>query len=63
MHHGRMFSSQCSQVLPQESGTSRSRPSSSAARACRAIPETSQNHCVETSGSIGSPERWLWPTL
>ena len=26
-------------------------------------PLTLQNHCVETSGSMGSPLRWLWPTL
>ncbi len=63
MHQGLMFSSQCSQVFTQVSGTSVRRPSCAASSACRAMPDTSQNHCVDTIGSIGSPPRWLWPTL
>ena len=50
--------------LPQLSGTS----STAAPRApprgpARPSRSMLQNHCVETSGSIGSPPRWLWPTL
>jgi hypothetical protein len=63
MHHGLMLVSQCSQVFSQESGTRVRRPSRTASSACRAMPDTSQNHCVETSGSIGSPLLWLCPTL
>ena len=63
MHQGRIPSSQCSQVFSQDSGMSRKSPLRDASSARAAIPETSQNHCVETSGSIGSPPRWLWPTL
>jgi hypothetical protein len=62
MHQGLMFSSQWSQVLTQVSGSRDRRPSCTASMACLAMPVTSQNHCVETRGSIGSPLRWLWPT-
>ncbi len=63
MHQRRMLVSQCSQVLSHESGTSWVRPSRTAASAWSAMLRMSQNHWVETSGSIGSPLRWLCPTL
>ena len=63
MTHGRMFLSQYSQVRSQEEGIRRMSPPSTAARASRAMPETSANHCGDSIGSIGSPLRWEWPTL